>query len=272
MVQQQLVDYIKSQLKVGATREEIRSNLLGAGWTSVDVDDSMKAAESGGGVSAGTPIAVSDLISSNSKLEAVVSVNKAAKKTATSEKKEDKKAGLPKAKMTRTTIVIAVLAVVAAGAAGAAVFFYLNSRSLNDRITALSQQNDSMNSKISVLNSQVSDLTANNNDLNSQVASLTSLNAELQTSLSFLIAPPSVSSTTEVPVEVKGILGVLKSQYVLVNAEGVKVYIINSKDSNVDAALKPLVGSSAVISGTHYPGSPNVTVTSVNGVSLQQSQ
>lgn len=274
MVQQQLVDYIKSQLKLGATREAIKSNLLGAGWASADVDDSMKAAEpvisatGATGATAGAPIIVSDLMSGNSKLEVVASVNKAGEKAAVS-KKEDKKISLPKVKMSGAAIAVIVLAVVALGSAGTAAFFYLNNRSLSDKAAVLSQQNDAANSKIAGLNSQVSDLTTNNSNLNSEVASLTSANAELRTSLSFLFVPPSVSSTVEVSVDVKGVLSVLRSQYVLVDAEGVKIYIINSKDSKVDAALKPLVGNSVEVVGTYYPGSPNVTVTSVNGASVQ---
>src|SRR5258708_3557009 len=45
MVQDQLVDYISSQMKLGVTRDAIKSSLVGAGWQAMDVEDTLKKAE-----------------------------------------------------------------------------------------------------------------------------------------------------------------------------------------------------------------------------------
>lgn len=42
MVQDQLVDYIGSQLKLGVSRDAIKSALVSAGWVAADVDDTLK--------------------------------------------------------------------------------------------------------------------------------------------------------------------------------------------------------------------------------------
>ncbi len=45
MVQDQLVDYISAQVKAGASKETIKSALLGVGWQAADVEDSFKKFE-----------------------------------------------------------------------------------------------------------------------------------------------------------------------------------------------------------------------------------
>jgi len=45
MVQDQLVDYISSQLKANASRDTIKAALTGAGWEAADVEDTLKKVE-----------------------------------------------------------------------------------------------------------------------------------------------------------------------------------------------------------------------------------
>ena len=45
MVQDQLVDYISSQMKAGVSREAIKAALVGAGWVAADVEDTFKKVE-----------------------------------------------------------------------------------------------------------------------------------------------------------------------------------------------------------------------------------
>ena len=45
MVQDQLVEYISTQLKLGVSRDAIKSALAGVGWASVDVEDTLKKVE-----------------------------------------------------------------------------------------------------------------------------------------------------------------------------------------------------------------------------------
>ena len=42
MVQDQLVDYITAQTKLGTSREVIKTTLQGVGWQAADIDDSFK--------------------------------------------------------------------------------------------------------------------------------------------------------------------------------------------------------------------------------------
>jgi hypothetical protein len=46
MVQEQIVDYINAQMKLGVTRDAIKSTLTGAGWQVADVEDTLKKIES----------------------------------------------------------------------------------------------------------------------------------------------------------------------------------------------------------------------------------
>ncbi len=48
MVQDQLVEYISSQMKLGVSRETIKAALTGAGWAVMDVEDTFKKVEGGG--------------------------------------------------------------------------------------------------------------------------------------------------------------------------------------------------------------------------------
>lgn len=57
MVQEQLTDYISSQMKLGVARDAIKSALVSAGWVSTDVEDTLKKVE--GSAPAQTPTTVS---------------------------------------------------------------------------------------------------------------------------------------------------------------------------------------------------------------------
>jgi len=47
MVQDQLVEYISSQLKLGISRDTVKSALTGVGWAPLDVEDTLKKVEGG---------------------------------------------------------------------------------------------------------------------------------------------------------------------------------------------------------------------------------
>jgi hypothetical protein len=49
MVQDQLVDYISSQIKLGVSKDAIKSALVSAGWVAADVDDTLKKVDGGAG-------------------------------------------------------------------------------------------------------------------------------------------------------------------------------------------------------------------------------
>ena len=45
MVQESIVDYINSQMKLGVSRDNIKTTLTGAGWAAADVEDTLKKVE-----------------------------------------------------------------------------------------------------------------------------------------------------------------------------------------------------------------------------------
>lgn len=284
MVQQQIVDYAKSQLKLGVGKDIIKSALIGAGWPEIDVADSLKSLEAAAGASSGpsvagatSPIFVSDLVSS-SKLEALPLASAgdaggAARGVSAGKGASDSFPG-GALKFSKSTIVIIALGVLSLILAVGVIFLYLQNGGLRDKVTVSLNESSAAKSKISFLNQQVSGLTKERDDLNSKLSALTGDNQGLKTELSFLIAPPELASSTSTPssvsATVKGMLsGGSKSQYLLTTANGVKVYIKNYKDAKVDAALKSLVGKTVEVFGTHLPGSRDLTITSVNGTSVQ---
>ena len=46
MIQESIVDYINSQMKLGVSRDAIKTTLTGAGWVAADVEDTLKKVES----------------------------------------------------------------------------------------------------------------------------------------------------------------------------------------------------------------------------------
>ena len=57
MVQDQLVEYISSQLKLGVARDTVKSALVGVGWAQLDVEDTLKKVEGGAAPLSGQPVA-----------------------------------------------------------------------------------------------------------------------------------------------------------------------------------------------------------------------
>lgn len=59
MVQEQIVEYINTQMKLGTSRDTIKTTLTGAGWQAVDVEDTLKKIESAKASQPGATMAVS---------------------------------------------------------------------------------------------------------------------------------------------------------------------------------------------------------------------
>ena len=106
--------------------------------------------------------------------------------------------------------------------------------------------------------------------LMSQVASLNVEDQNLGTNLLLLAAPLGLTSpAAPMLVSTKGMLsGGGKNAYVITTQYGVKASVKNSADNTVDAALQPLVGQMIQFAGTFIPGTPAITLTNVNGVSI----
>lgn len=148
--------------------------------------------------------------------------------------------------------ILFVVALVAAG------FLYTQNNSLQQSATSLTQQGSQTAGSLQTLTQTKSQLTQ-------QVATLTQENADLNTQLA-TFAPPQSTSTTPVPLTLNGMIGFVDGGYTLTTPEHITFTITNTKD--VDATLKPLVGASVVVSGTHAPTSRDIVVTMVNNAPL----
>ena len=56
MVQDQLVEYISAQFKLGVSRDAVKSALTGVGWAPLDIEDTLRKVEGGAAVPAQSPI------------------------------------------------------------------------------------------------------------------------------------------------------------------------------------------------------------------------
>ena len=323
MVQDSLVEYISSQVKLGVGRDAIKASLTGAGWQASDVDDTFKKID--GGPSA-QPVAsasskptsafpatgmsskandlpmirVSDLISASPTASpaakpATVSPS-AGKPTATTTPVSSAPASMmakafpqkaastvdlksmsvasssPVGSSLKTgsglmmKIVLIAVAVVFAGLAG---FFYWQNTTLAGKVASLNAMSSDVTGKMAALNSQVAAFTASTTALTASVDTLTAQSNQLSLELSFYAVPPGGSAANIGPVTLSGtISGGGKAAYALTTSYGTKVYVQNSKDAKVIAALGPVVGTSIELAGTYIQGSQNITATAVNGTPL----
>jgi hypothetical protein len=77
---------------------------------------------------------------------------------------------------------------------------------------------------------------------------------------------------TSVEFRVKGVITQdAKGVYTITTPRNIVLTVKNSKDSKVDTTLKPMVGQNVVasLSGVHAPMSKDLTVESINGVSVK---
>ena len=331
MVQDQLVEYITSQLKLGVSRDAIKSALVGVGWQAVDIDDTFKKID---GVNQGSvqqnPVAQAKVVSSVGSEIQPLQKNVSAQTNAVAQQQKESTlnsfspsdiVGSAKASSVKPFIVndtgsslndskksffdkdaaniaankttseksinsisgysvksnsgkisslvegfIIVLLVVLSG-----YLFYQN-KSLSSKINGVGGQSSDLSSQVQNLNSQVQSFTSSNTQLTNQVASLTAENSELQNELSF-VAIPSSSSTSinaTTTVSVSGLLTrpTKTGAYLITTNYGIKVYVQNYKDKNVNLSLSGLLGSNVNVSGSHIIGSNMLEVMSINGTSV----
>lgn len=285
MVQDQLTEYISSQLKLGVSRDAVKSALIAAGWGADDVEDTLKKVGGGGSPVMQSPstatttpanttsqvaaakqpftggaFSVNSPSSSQSGQQSIrvsdlVSASGAAGPAAGAAKKTPASAAVTTGAVTgtkpkaawggRIASIAEIVVIVALG--GLAGYLYFQNAGLATKVTALSGQSTDVTSQISGLNSQVQALNASNTALTAAAGSLTKENADLQTNLSFLAAPVSTGTSTPATttVSVTGTLAQKRPSYILTTAYGVVVYVKNSADARVVAVLQPLVSSTA---------------------------
>jgi hypothetical protein len=303
MIQDQLVEYINSQMKTGVSRDTIKSTLITAGWQATDVEDTLAKVESTSSsqpitampsslgaspvsvaaVSSSKPasqtIKMSDLIatsdpatmstSNNSQKVFAVSGPKPieAKPGATSYSAKDFS---PSPKTSHgaliTEIVLGILVVAIGALAG---YLYFQNNTLNSQVAKLNSQSSGNSSQLATLQQNVA---ASTTAWTAQLATANGQNKELQTELSFYAVPAGNSGTATSSATLSGMItGGDKVPYLITATYGAKIYISNSKAANVIAALQPLEASSttATFTGTYLPGADSLTLTAVNGTALQ---
>lgn len=319
MIQDQLVEYIDSQLKAGVPAETLKTTLVGAGWQAVDVDDTMKKVQAPQGASASMPasaapsitqvvaqaktqtpaqpmmqpqvIRVSDLVSVSSASPIKVNPMSAgiAKVTSpssvqsmqVSSAKTDAvmtriaagaakgsgvvTAGPKKSHAIETETLLGILMIVFGVAAA---FFFFENRNLSVQITALNNTSNGATSQLSALQSQLATATTT---FEAELSSSTAVSNQLALNLSFSVVPPgTVATTTSTSILEGTVTGGGKYSYAITTPYGVKVFVANSKDTEVISLLQSLVGVTSTptqFSGTYMPGVASVTLTAVNGVS-----
>lgn len=260
MVNQQLVDYVKQQTQAGVSKDAVRKALSDAGWPPADVDDSMKALDAvsipaSGAVAAAKPAATTidpaAAMSAGQAYSPAVSPMKTDKFfDETAVKDHGRKTGM---------VPLIVMGAVIVLLLGALVYMYFSGSGAVPQVASPDTAN---------LAGQVQSLTADKSNLASQVETLTNDNQAYAAEVAFF-AYPTGTSTADITGTIKGTLsGGGAVPYAVTTPHGLKAFVKNYKDAKVDAALKPLVGNVAELSGTHKPGSPDLTVTSVNGVSV----
>ena len=162
------------------------------------------------------------------------------------------------------------IGLIAIAAIGAAVFFYMRNANIETKLAAANQGS-------SASQTLVASLTSDKANLTDQIASLSQTIDDLQNQLVIFALPQAGSSSTkEIAIKIKGTLrGGGKLSYDIVTDKNIVVSIKNSKDSNVDATLKPLFGNIIEVTGTHSDadyGRSLITVTAVNGAPLVSPQ
>jgi hypothetical protein len=318
MVQDQLIEYIDSQLKDGVSAETLKATLVGAGWQAVDVDDTMKKVQMAATVSAAAAmpaqtatfaqatapatkvqpaaqpqvIRVSDLISSVAKPATTVQVSQAkpmqvasaktdaviariatgaAAGSATSSSTRPVAGNVGGAKKSHAIEVETVLGILMVVFGIAAAFFFFENSNLSGQIASLNGASGGASSQLAALQAQ---LNASTTALDAQISSASADHDALALELSFFAVPPGAPATTTFTAALAGtVSGGGKYSYMITTAHGAKIYVANSKDVNVIALLKSLVGTatsspaSVQFSGNYFPGSDAITLTAVNGVS-----
>lgn len=119
---------------------------------------------------------------------------------------------------------------------------------------------------------RIQQMNASSTALTAQIASLTSEDQNLATNLMLFVAPVGLTSpNAPMLISISGVVsaGSSKGTFVITTPYGVRASVANSADSGVAAALRQVVGGTAQIAGTFIPGTPDVTVTSVNGIPIR---
>lgn len=291
---QQLKDYIDQQAKVGVSKGVIKSALLEAGWQESDINEAMAGFESSSpSVGTARPVEIAkpaeikpigikpsgsgpqekaspvSFVTSDifqKKNEPMFESKGTVAQTSFLGNKPQVVSTMKGMNFFQKPIVPIILGALSLLFVAVAGIFYMQNNSLQTKLDSVNQENESLNTK---LNS----LTSDKNGLTGQITSLNQIVNDLSNQLSIFAWPSNVSQTQELPITIKGILGGGgRALYWLTTNKDILVTVKNSKNPNVDGALKPLLGNQVEVSGTHLVKSDSITVTAVNGTPLASLQ
>jgi cell division protein FtsB len=176
-----------------------------------------------------------------------------------------------------------ILFIVALVALGVAVpMLYMSGLSAKESVTSLQTQ-------LQAAQSQLMSLQGSGADTATQLSALNSEKQDILDELAIFAVPALVPATTatttsgtstapamqmpaSVEFRVKGVITQdSKGVYAITTPRNIVLTVKNSKDSKVDTTLKPMAGQNVAVSfsGVHAPMSKDLTVESVNGVSVK---
>lgn len=298
MVNQQLIDYVKSQLQVGVGKDAIKNALLESGWAEVDVADALKQASGGQPAASASPAQSQPVAHAATAAAKPASANGGAMMTSdifqpknepvfdpkvtTGPALKTQPAALPGKsagpvmagsaaasisygpKKFSGSIVPIALGVGFVVCAGAAIFFFMQKADLAAQLAPL----EAARMDADTLRQQVATLEQERDGLTTQVSQLQQSNVALSNDLAMFRVPDGTAAGTTGNVVVTGALRQEAGQYVLFTPNEITVVVKNGKDAKVAAALQALLGNTVTVSGTHVLGSREVTVTTVNGAPI----
>ncbi len=187
----------------------------------------------------------------------------------------------PSGKKSLLPWILFIVAIIALGVT--APLLYMNGLSAKESVVSLGAQ-------LSAAQSQLAAVQGSGTDAANQLSALNSEKQDLLDELALFATPAlvpvtstatSTSGTSTQPVmqmpasiafRVKGtVTQDSKGVYYITTARNIVLTIKNSKDANLDTALKPMAGQnvSAAFSGVHAPFSKDLTVESVNGTTVK---
>ena len=306
MVNQQLIDYVKSQLQVGVGKDVIKNALLESGWAEADVMEALKQASAAQGATAqsATPstgnVRLPDGQGSASGGKSPTTVSGGGvmmtsdifqpKNEQTFDPKvtagavgKTQPASVP-GKSTGPVLAGAAAASVSYGGkkfsgsmvtialgvgfvvCAGAAIFFFMQKA---DLAAQLAPLEAARTEADGLKQQVIGLQQERDELAAQVTQTQKSNVALANDLAIFQVPDGTAPGATGNIVVTGALRQENAQFTVFTPNEVTVIVKNGKDAKVAAALQALVGNTVTLSGTHVIGSREMTVTTVNGAAIE---
>lgn len=275
MANQQLVEYIKQQVQLGVSKDAVKSTLVQSGWPESDIIEAMDVALGQTAVSQPARSVATDIMQPKTESAAIKTDTIAIKRAEPTIQPRTTSVGMASpadslstapegnSKSWKAFILPALLILIILG--------------MGVWVWMLSSQNSDLNNQLINTGSSNSTLAQAEADAKSKVSNLESQMAskdadlkDLALHVSVLIPPPvtGTSSPAAVSISLSGSIKADEKAASLTTSRNLVLSIKNYKEANVMGALKPLVGTTAKITGTTIPGSKEIIVQSVNDVAV----